>query len=184
MADPQTAQVYPPNTNPPYVPPPASKPVDTKPAKPVKAPLSIGMKPDDYCTRLTEDREAVFVAQDKAMKERHTEEQATLKKEQDSEVAELAARRENSKKEVEAVKKHVEMWQRHADERRHAKDPGALIRTQDAERVMLARETGYEVRHPTVGDTTISGFPTPMGVGQPWIRAVNVPLANRIHPEI
>jgi len=78
------------------------------------------------------------------------------------------------------------MWQRQADENAHATESqrAVLVSRHDAERAALARETGYEVLPPTLGDRTIQGFPARPLPGHPWVRPINVPISNRLHPEI
>ena len=171
-------------------PPPAPQPYRPAPPAPAKPPekakpppLSLSMTPDEYGARLGEEREKAFAAEEKRLQEKHKDEDERLKKLHAAELDSLKARRESSKAEVDAVKKHVEMWQRQAEESRHG-DRDVLLKKHDAERVALARKTGYEVRKPTMGDTTVAGFTPPLVAGHPWVRTVDVPLSTHLHPEI
>jgi hypothetical protein len=165
----------------------AQKEEVAKEEAPRKPPLSVAMSPDDYCARATEDREAALEAEEKAMKERHEAEVEALKLKQEGEVKIFVDKREALKTEVDAIRAHVDMWQRQAKENTSATPAqrDSLIAKHDAERIHLARETGYEVRQPTLGDTTVAGFPVAPLPGHPWIRPIY--MANpegRLHPQI
>lgn len=173
-----------PPTNPPA--PQPYRPVPVAPVKPVeksKVPLSLSMSSADYCARLTEEREKATAAEEKEMLERHAEEKKYLESKQAAELQAVKDEREETKAQMAAVGKYVDMWKRQAEESKYG-DRDDLRKKHEAESVNLARKTGYEIRKPTVGDTTLAGFPSRDVVGHPWIRAVDTPLSSRLHPEI
>lgn len=148
-------------------------------------PLSLSLSPDEYVGRVKAEREASLVAEEKAMKERHKAEGEALARRQKAEAEDLADARKRLDAEMKAIHAHVELWRRQDEE--VSADPSRrdhLMRRYDQERVAVANETGYEVRRPTVGDTTITGFQDTPLPGHPWIRPVGIGSPARLHPEI
>jgi hypothetical protein len=144
------------------------------------------MPADEYCSRLEEQRNERFDVAEKAMNERHEAERDHLELRHKNEAADLADKRQRQDEELAAIKLYVEMWQRQDEERATvpASERDAMLARHDREHAEIAAKTGYEVRRPTVGDTTIAGFADVPPAGHPWVRRVGVPVPQRLHPEL
>lgn len=149
-------------------------PAEVAPSEPVKPPVSVvTMTPDEYSAAFDEQKAAALDAKEVAMKTRQTAEADGMKRRHEAEVAGLAAERDEVKAESAAVKLYVVMWQRQAAELAIAdgRDVSAIHARHDAERAKLARDTGFDVMPPTIGQTTRPGYVT-VGTGHAWIRHV------------
>jgi hypothetical protein len=160
-----------------------AKPGDKKPEdQPIVAP-SLSLAPDEYASKLTEQRERAFADREKRLEEKHKHEVDYLNRRHESEKQRLSDDRESSQKEVEAIKEHVAMWQRQTDDMQRGGHDGSVAQN-DREAIDLARKTGYEVRKPPGGDRTIAGFPEPLVKGQPWVRPIGLGDGSRLHPSL
>ena len=163
---------------------------DKKPVvKPEDAPIvapPLTLKPDEYASKLTEQRERAFAAEEKELEEKHKNEVDFMQRRHESAKKRLAQRREDSKKEVDAIKAHVELWQQQQDDLQHApaSEQESLKKRQEMDRLLLARKTGYDIREPMTGDRTIAGFEQPVVKGQPWIRQIEFADTARLHPSV
>ena len=148
--------------------------VDAKSPNPPNPPLSfVTMSPDDYATRVNEERAAALDVRAEALKVRHVAESDAMAKRHAYEDKAGEDDRARLKGEADAVKLYAEMWHRQTDELTAAggRDVGLIHVRHEAERAKLVHDTGFDVMPPTVGETTRPGYAA-VGLGHPWIRSI------------
>jgi hypothetical protein len=161
---------------------PGHDPVTEAKREPV---LSLSMKPDEYAATLSKQSDEALAAEEKAMTERHQREKEFMERRHENEKKVFASKKESLKEKIDAMKQYQEMWQRQEEETQHvpASEVEQLRQRQNDEQLELEHKTGWEVRKPPTGDSTIPGFPPPLVKGHPWIRRSGLDTSH-LHPSL